>query len=186
MVGVDRRWPRTLSFPPATPFTFHLFSRPLVVDLFEPRVLFPAAAEAIRMPHEGPGRSPSGTSPATSLSKAFRVSGVKSVSPNSPQAQNKRPKDRQIRFYVQLVHDGRSLCPQRTEAMDQIAPHPWIWAVLQERPDLGGLIHSQEGNRRIRLPVRQRSRLSSEDGKSAGSFVSITAVRGVNLAHHDP
>ena len=31
-----------------------------------------------------------------------------------------------------------------TEAMDQVAPHPRIGAVLQERPDLRRLVHSKK------------------------------------------
>ena len=55
--------------------------------------------------------------------------------------------------------DGRSQHKPEAQAKDgrlQIAPDPWIWAVHKERPDLRGLVHSQEGHRRICLPLRQR------------------------------
>ena len=54
--------------------------------------------------------------------------------------------------------------------MDQIAPRPWIGAVLQNRPDLLGLVHSQESHRRIRLPFGQLLPLSSEEGRAGGQF----------------
>ena len=71
------------------------------------------------------------------------------------QTQDQRPPNRDVRFLVQSLDDGPGVGTQRTQAMDQIAPHPRIGAVLQERPDLLRLVHPEQSHRRIRLPLRQ-------------------------------
>jgi hypothetical protein len=48
-----------------------------------------------------------------------------------------------------------SVGSQQAQAMEQIAPHPRIGAVLEQRPNLRRLVHPQQGHRRIRLSLRQ-------------------------------
>jgi len=71
------------------------------------------------------------------------------------EAQDQRPPDRQVRFLVQPFDDNFGFRPQWRKAMEQIAPNSWIGAVLEQRPNLRWLVHSEQSDRRIRLPLRQ-------------------------------
>jgi hypothetical protein len=66
-----------------------------------------------------------------------------------------RPPDSHVRFLFQLPGDGPRVGPQRPEAVDQVAPHPRVGAVLQERPDRAGLAQAEQGHSGIRLSLGQ-------------------------------
>ncbi len=74
------------------------------------------------------------------------------------QTQDQGPPNRYVGFLIQALDDGLGVGTQRTQPMDQIAPHSRIGTVLQPSGQLyrlRWLVHSQKSHGCIGLPLCQ-------------------------------
>ena len=96
---------------------------------------------------------------------------------NSRQAQNQRPPNRHVRLLVQPLDDGPGIRTQRTQAMDQVAPHRGSGLCLSSGQTLSGWLSRNRATAAFACRLASFSLSSSVGTPAAVSFDLVSFSR---------